>query len=43
MNVKFDRYRKFIKMCAGYNTLSNFLRTFQRPKKQQMKRAMPKN
>ena len=32
MNVKFDRYRKFIKMCAGYNTLSNFLSTFQ-PKK----------
>ena len=29
MNVKFDRYRKFIKMCAGYNTLSNFLSTFQ--------------
>jgi len=29
MNVKFDRYRKFIKMCAGYNTLSNFLNTFQ--------------
>ena len=32
MRVKFDRYRKFIKMCAGYNTLSNFLNTFQ-PKK----------
>ena len=32
MRVKFDRYRKFIKMCAGYNTLSNFLSTFQ-PKK----------
>jgi hypothetical protein len=29
MRVKFDRYRKFIKMCAGYNTLSNFLSTFQ--------------
>jgi len=29
MNVRFDRYRKFIKMCAGYNTLSNFLSTFQ--------------
>ena len=29
MNVKFDRYRKFIKMCAGYNTLSNFLGSFQ--------------
>lgn len=32
MRVMFDRYRKFIKMCAGYNTLSNFLNTFQ-PKK----------
>ena len=32
MNVRFDKYRKFIKMCAGYNTLSNFLGTFQ-PKK----------
>ena len=32
MKVQFDRYRKFIKMCAGYNTLSNFLNTFQ-PKK----------
>ena len=32
MNVQFDKYRKFIKMCAGYNTLSNFLNTFQ-PKK----------
>lgn len=32
MRVKFDKYRKFIKMCAGYNTLSNFLNTFQ-PKK----------
>ncbi len=29
MNVKFDKYRKFIKMCAGYNTLSDFLSTFQ--------------
>lgn len=32
MRVMFDKYRKFIKMCAGYNTLSNFLNTFQ-PKK----------
>jgi hypothetical protein len=32
MDVRFDKYRKFIKMCAGYNTLSNFLGTFQ-PKK----------
>lgn len=28
LSLKFDRYRKFIKMCAGYNTLSNFLGTF---------------
>jgi hypothetical protein len=28
MNVMFDKYRKFIKMAAGYNTLSNFLSTF---------------
>jgi hypothetical protein len=27
--VKFDRYRKFVKMAAGYNTLSNFLSSFQ--------------
>ena len=26
--LKFDRYRKFIKMAAGYNTLSNFLSSF---------------
>ncbi len=31
MNVKFDHYRKFIKMCAGYNTLSSFLNTFKKP------------
>jgi hypothetical protein len=30
--VMFDKYRKFIKMCAGYNTLASFLSTFQ-PKK----------
>lgn len=28
MQVKFDRYRKFIKMAAGYNTLGHFLSTF---------------
>lgn len=28
MSLKFDKYRKFIKMAAGYNTLSNFLNTF---------------
>ncbi|MFI5187039.1 MAG: hypothetical protein ACHQF0_09960 [Chitinophagales bacterium] len=32
MNVKFDKYRKFIKMCAGYNTLSSFLNSFEKPK-----------
>ena len=26
--VQFDKYRKFIKMAAGYNTLGNFLSTF---------------
>jgi hypothetical protein len=26
--VAFDKYRKFIKMSAGYNTLSNFLSSF---------------
>jgi len=25
VNVGFDRFKKFIKMCAGYNTLSQFL------------------
>jgi hypothetical protein len=28
MSLKFDKYRKFIKMAAGYNTLSNFLGSF---------------
>jgi hypothetical protein len=28
MLVKFDKYRKFIKMAAGYNMLSNFLASF---------------
>ncbi|HEY2720406.1 MAG TPA: hypothetical protein VGI82_01690, partial [Chitinophagaceae bacterium] len=32
MSVRFDKYRKFIKMCAGYNTLSSFLGTFQKSK-----------
>lgn len=31
MLLNFDRYRKFIKMAAGYNTLSDFLASF--PKK----------
>ena len=28
MSVKFDKYRKFIKIAAGYNTLSHFLASF---------------
>jgi hypothetical protein len=28
MSVSFDRYKKFIKIAAGFNTLSNFLSTF---------------
>ncbi|MCC7400828.1 MAG: hypothetical protein IT214_05015 [Chitinophagaceae bacterium] len=28
LSVKFDKYRKFIKMAAGYNTLGNFLGSF---------------
>ncbi|MBK6937346.1 MAG: hypothetical protein IPH18_11045 [Chitinophagaceae bacterium] len=28
MAVHFDKYRKLIKMCAGYNTLGHFLSTF---------------
>jgi hypothetical protein len=27
-SVMFDKYRKFIKMCAGYNTLNDFLNSF---------------
>lgn len=30
MSVKFDKYRKFIKIAAGYNTLSHFLASFKR-------------
>ncbi|MGQ0740542.1 MAG: hypothetical protein ACT4OJ_15945 [Bacteroidota bacterium] len=32
LSLNFDRYRKFIKMCAGFNTLDDFLATFP-PKK----------
>jgi hypothetical protein len=28
MSVSFDRFKKFIKIAAGYNTLSNFLSSF---------------
>lgn len=31
--VGFDKYRKFIKMAAGYNTLSDFLNSFPQPAK----------
>lgn len=31
VSVKFDRYRKFIKMAASYNTLGNFLGSFPGP------------
>jgi len=31
MLLNFDKYRKFIKMSAGYNTLSNFLSSFPDP------------
>ncbi|HVZ57042.1 MAG TPA: hypothetical protein VG870_10325 [Chitinophagaceae bacterium] len=31
MLVQFDRYRKFIKMSAAYNTLGDFLRSFPHP------------
>jgi len=29
--VYFDKYRKFIKMCAGYNQLGNYLASFPKP------------
>ena len=32
LSLHFDRYRKFIKMSAGFNTLGDFLSTFP-PKK----------
>src|SRR5205085_4309242 len=28
MRLNFDKYRKFIKMCAAYNTLGHFLSSF---------------
>ena len=31
MSVGFDKFKKFIKIAAGYNTLSNFLSTFPDP------------
>ena len=41
LKVKFDKYRKFIKMSAGYNTLSNFLSTF--PKSASREESDPAN
>ncbi len=38
MSVNFDRYKKFIKIAAGFNTLSNFLSSF--PDKDQANRLM---
>jgi hypothetical protein len=31
MRLNFDKYRKFLKMCAAYNTLGNFLAAFPNP------------
>jgi hypothetical protein len=31
MSVHFDRFKKFIKIAAGYNTLNDFLKTFPNP------------
>jgi hypothetical protein len=38
MSVGFDKYKKFIKMAAGYNTLGSFLSTF--PNEDQSKALM---
>jgi hypothetical protein len=35
VNIGFDRFKKFIRIAAGYNTLSNFLATFGDPKNAQ--------
>lgn len=35
MSVSFDRFKKFIKIAAGYNTLSNFLSSFPDPDRAQ--------
>ncbi len=31
MSVGFDRFKKFIKMAAGFNTLNDFLKSYQNP------------
>lgn len=38
LSVRFDKYRKFIKMAAGYNTLRNFLAAF--PKREDSQSLM---
>ncbi|MEJ7913836.1 MAG: hypothetical protein WKF70_11825, partial [Chitinophagaceae bacterium] len=38
ISVNFDRYKKFIKLAAGFNTLSKFLAAF--PDKEQANRLM---
>lgn len=38
MSVSFDRFKKFIKMAAGFNTLNGFLKTF--PNREQSKSLM---
>jgi hypothetical protein len=38
VSVSFDRFKKFIKMAAGYNTLNSFLKTF--PNQEQSKSLM---
>ena len=38
MSVGFDRFKKFVRMAAGYNTLSDFLATF--PDKSQAEKLM---
>jgi hypothetical protein len=35
MMMKFDRFKKFIRMAAGYNTLAEFLKSFPDPKQAQ--------
>ncbi len=35
-SVRYDKFRTFIRMCAGYNTLSPFLATIEQDKKTQL-------
>ncbi len=36
--LHYDRFRTFVRMCAGYNTLNRFLETFQEEQKVQLMR-----